>query len=173
MNCDLELAREMDFSFADGLCVTLKNDSGLICSSHDQSTKCRYFDGSRFKSGPSTKHGHNSGGLIHLKDEALIVGGHEPDSKSEKYNLETETLDNNVWQVFGGQQQLSLIIKSHYCDFSLVEFNSKVYAFGGMIDGLWKATDRVFVFDEGWTESGEILGDHFDNFRLETFKTKS
>ena len=164
---------QINFSFADGLCVTLRSGTGLVCSSHDQSKKCRYFDGSQFKSGPPTKYGHNSGGLIHLNDEALIVGGHEPDSKSGKYNLETEILKNNTWQVFGGKHQLSAVMKSHYCDFSLVEFDGKIYAFGGMIDGLWRATERVFVFEEGWKESGKILVKLIDNFRPETAQTKS
>ena len=156
----------MDFAFADGLCITLRNSIGLLCGSHKDSKLCHYFDGSRFTQAPSTQFGHNSGGLVALKERALIVAGHESDSNIDKYNLQTEvlfTFDNTQQQWVidspynNGSRSLGALVKSQYSDFTLVELNGQVFAFGGMIDGVWTASDRVFIFDNGWSVSGQSV----------------
>ena len=171
----------MDFAFSDGLCITLRSSIGLLCGSHKDSKLCHYFDGTRFTKAPSTQFGHNSGGLVALKERALIVAGHESDSNIDKYNLQTEVLFqyyntsykqwindspyNNGSRFKGDlsylvshwETSLGDLVKSQYSDFTLVELNDKVFAFGGMIDGVWTASDRVFIFDDRWSVSGKFL----------------
>ena len=155
-NCELTTFGTIDFAFADGLCITLKHDVGLLCGSHQNSKLCHYFDGARFINAPHTRLGHNSGGMATYRERALIVAGHESDANMDNYNLETEVWDSSEWTTIYNGSSLAALVNAQYSDFTLVELESQIFAFGGMIDGVWTASESVFIFDNnGWRESGK------------------
>ena len=87
------------------------------------------------------------------------MAGHESDANVDKYNLETEIWDTSEWTVYNrSTSSLAALVNAQYTDFTLVELETQIFAFGGMIDGVWTASERVFIFDnDGWRESGKSI----------------
>ena len=90
------------------------------------------------------------------RERALIVAGHESDANMDNYNLETEVWDSSEWTTIYNGSSLAALVNAQYSDFTLVELESQIFAFGGMIDGVWTASESVFIVDNnGWRESGK------------------